>query len=106
MKGWLFLAGAILLEVSGSLSLKAALSAPGWYAVVVTGYVGAFVLLSATLRTGMPLGVAYGIWAAAGVALTAVLGRILFKEALTWLMGFGIILIIGGVLLVEMGAAH
>lgn len=50
---------------------------------MVTGYVGAFVLLSATLRTGMALGVAYGIWAAAGVALTAVLGRILFKEALT-----------------------
>lgn len=54
----------------------------------------------------MALGVAYGIWAAAGVALTAILSRILFKEPLTWVMGLGIILIAGGVLLIELGAAH
>ena len=60
----------------------------------------------ATLAEGVPLGVAYGIWAAAGVAIMAVLSKILFKEPLTWLMGFGIILIVGGVLLIELGAAH
>jgi small multidrug resistance pump len=54
----------------------------------------------------MPLGVAYGIWAAAGVALTAIAGRLLFQERLTWVMSLGIVLIIGGVLLVEVGAAH
>jgi small multidrug resistance pump len=54
----------------------------------------------------MPLGVAYGIWAAAGVALTAVIGRLLFKEPFTWLMGLGILLIVGGVLCIELGAAH
>ncbi|MBG6181962.1 multidrug transporter EmrE-like cation transporter [Arthrobacter sp. CAN_A1] len=54
----------------------------------------------------VPLGVAYGIWAAAGVALTAIIGKVLFKEPFTWLMGLGIILIIGGVMLIELGAAH
>ncbi len=103
MRGWLFLGCAIVLEVAGSLSLKGALSAPGWYAVVVTGYVGAFVLLWATLRTGMPLGVAYGIWGAAGVALTAVMSFFLFAEPVTPLMALGILAIMAGVLCVELG---
>ncbi|WP_031470324.1 DMT family transporter [Sciscionella sediminilitoris] len=104
MKNWLFLAGAILCEVAGSLSLKAALHHPGWYAVVAVGYVTAFVFMGALLRGGMALGVAYGIWGAMGVALTAVFGAILFGEVLNVLMFAGMALIIGGVLLVEFGA--
>lgn len=103
MKGWFFLGCAIVLEVAGSLSLKGALTAPGLYGVVVPGYAGAFVLLAATLRTGMPLGVAYGIWGAAGVALTAVLSSFLFAEPVTPLMGAGILAIMAGVLCVELG---
>lgn len=104
----MLLAGAILLEVSASLSLKAALMQPGLYAIVVVGYAGSFVCLGAALRAGMPLGVAYGIWGACGVALTALLSTALFGEPFTPLMGIGVGLIIGGVLLVEIGsqAAH
>lgn len=101
---WLFLCTAIVFEVGGTLCLRMSLENKRWYAGVLTGYLVAFTMLARTLAGGMALGVAYGIWAAAGVALTAVLGRILFKEPLTWLMGLGIVLIIGGVLLVEMGA--
>jgi hypothetical protein len=61
---------------------------------------------SLALNEGLGLGVAYGIWAAAGVALTAVASKILFKEPLIPVMMGGIALIIGGVLLVELGAAH
>ncbi len=103
MKQWLFLAGAILTEVSGSLSLKAALDAPALYAIVVVGYVTAFVLLWLALREGMPVGVAYGIWGAIGVALTAVLSTLIFGEALTPVMVMGIGLVIAGVLCVELG---
>ncbi|MFB2580550.1 multidrug efflux SMR transporter [Herbiconiux sp. P15] len=102
--GWLFLVGAILFEVSGTLSLRMATHGKAvWYVPVGIGYVVAFTLLAFALGAGVPLGVAYGIWAAAGVALTAVASRILFKEALTWLMGLGIVLIVGGVLLIELG---
>ena len=66
---WLFLAGAVLLEVTATLSIKAALGQPALYAVVVLGYAGAFMCLTLVLRRGMPLGVAYGIWTAAGVLL-------------------------------------
>ncbi len=104
LRGWLFLAGAISAEVMGSLSLKGALDQPALYALVAVGYVGAFVLLSFVLRTGMALGVAYGVWGAAGVALTAVLSLAIFGEPITLLMGVGIAVVIAGVLCVELGA--
>jgi small multidrug resistance pump len=74
-----------------------------WYAVVAVGYVTAFSMLGGALALGLPIGVAYGIWAATGVALTAILGRVLFRDPLTRTMLAGIVLIIGGVLLIELG---
>ena len=73
---------------------------------VALGYLLAFTMLTLTLANGLALGVAYGIWAASGVALTAILSTLIFKERFTWLMGLGIVLIVGGVLLIELGAAH
>lgn len=104
MKSWLLLLGAIVTEVTGSLSLKGALDHPWLYAVVVVGYTGTFVFLSAVLQTGMPLGVAYGIWGALGVASTAALSALFFGEALTGVMLLGMALVIAGVLVVELGS--
>lgn len=103
-RGRWFLALAILLEVTGSLSLKGALDAPALYAVVVAGYAGAFCCLALTLRSGVPLGVAYGVWGASGVALTAILSMVFFSEPLSPLMILGIAVIIVGVLCIELGA--
>ncbi|KRE99111.1 cation transporter [Nocardioides sp. Soil777] len=104
---WVFLAIAIGLEVTGTLALRMATTGRrAWFGVVAVGYLGAFAALTVALSQGLGLGVAYGIWAAAGVALTAVASRVLFEEPLTPLMGIGIGLIAGGVLLVELGAGH
>lgn len=104
---WLFLAGAIVFEVFGTLSLRmVATGRKAWLAGVLVGYLVAFSMLVGTLAEGMGIGVAYGVWAASGVALTAVLSRLLFAEPLTWVMGLGIVLIVGGVLLIEAGATH
>ena len=100
----LLLGAAILSEVSGSLALRAALDHPGWYAWVAIGYSASFVLLALVLRRGMPVGVAYGIWAACGVAITAVAGAFLFDDPLNWTMGAGFAAIIGGVVLIETGS--
>ncbi|MEV6302135.1 SMR family transporter [Actinoplanes sp. NPDC051861] len=106
---WFFLAGAILSESAATLCLRMA-AQPGaskkWFAGVVAGFVGAFGMLTLALRAGLAIGVAYGIWAASGVALTAVASRVLFGEPLTRVMVAGLGLIIAGVLLVELGAAH
>jgi small multidrug resistance pump len=103
----LFLAVAIVAEVGATLSLRMATHGSKlWIIPVVIGYPIAFTMLTLTLAEGVPLGVTYGIWTAAGVALTALAGRVLFKEPFTWLMALGVALIIGGVLLVETGAQH
>jgi len=104
---YLFLLGAIIAEVSATLSLRmAATGVRAYYAAVAGGYLLAFAVLTLALNEGLGLGVAYGIWAASGVALTAVASKALFKEPLTALMMGGIALIIAGVLLVELGALH
>lgn len=102
---WWALAGAILTEVTGTLCLRM-LSVGGrrlWGLGALTGYVAAFSLLSLALHHGMGLGVAYGIWTAVGVALTALASRVLFKESFTALKALGVALIMGGVVLVELG---
>ena len=77
-----------------------------WLLPTVVGYLVAFGALSLTLAGGMPVGVAYGIWAACGVALTAVIARLVFKDPLTWVMGAGIVLIACGVLVIELSSSH
>ena len=101
---WLALGGAIVSEVLATLALRQALNHPGFYIVVGIGYALAFILLSLTLKASMPLGVAYGLWGALGVALTAVLSMLVFGEPITVLVALGIALIMAGVLLVEVGA--
>lgn len=101
---WLLLILAISSEVAATLSLKGSDTVPALYVVVVLGYVASFVFLALVLRRGLGLGVAYGIWAATGVALTAVLSAVLFGEALTTVMILGLACIIAGVVLVETGS--
>lgn len=102
---WVFLVVAILTEVTATLALQAAVKGSRWwYLLVGAGYLAAFAMLSFSLGEGMPLGVAYGIWTAAGVALTAIFGKLIFKQPFTWVMALGVALIMGGVLLIEVGA--
>jgi small multidrug resistance pump len=106
---WWALAGAILIEVVATLSLRASdgFRRKAWIAPVVAGYLGSFYLLWWSLALGMPVGIAYGIWTACGVALVAVVARFLFSEPLNWVMACGIALIVAGVLTIEMaGAVH
>lgn len=100
----MLLAGAIATEVGATLSLRASQDHSAWLVVVVAGYIAAFVLLTAVLRAGMPVGVAYGIWGAVGTAGTAVLAAALFGDPFTWPIVAGIGLIIAGVLLVEIAS--
>ncbi|MGX6449002.1 DMT family transporter [Patulibacter sp. S7RM1-6] len=106
--GYVFLAGAIGSEIAATLSLRASegFSKLPFAVVVVLGYVAAFALLSAALQRGVPLSVGYGIWAAAGVALVALLSVPLFGETITVVQAGGLALVIAGVAAIELGAAH
>jgi small multidrug resistance pump len=107
MTAWAVLGFAILVEVSGTLALRAASTSHwAWYLVTVAAYSAAFWALSIALSEGLSLSVAYGVWAACGVALTAVASHLIFGEAFTVQMGIGIALVAAGVLLVEAGSDH
>jgi small multidrug resistance pump len=104
---WLTLAGGILLEVVSTLGMRASdgFRKKVWIAPVVMGYVASFALISWTLSLGMPVGIAYGVWSACGVALVALLAKVLFGEPLTPMMMGGIALIIAGVLTIELSGS-
>jgi len=104
--GYLFLAGAIVAEVIGTTALRYTTGEGNKvvpYVVVVVGYVAAFYLLSLSLGAGVPLGIAYAIWAAIGVVLVVVISWLLFKETLTLVQIGGVLLVVGGGALLELG---
>jgi small multidrug resistance pump len=106
---WFVLAMAIGVEVFATLGLRASdgFRKKAWIAPVVAGYLASFYLLWLTLALGMPVGIAYGVWTACGVALVAVIARYFFGDPLTLKMLIGIALVIGGVLTIELaGVVH
>ena len=106
--GYLLLAIAICAEVAGTLSLRASegFSKPHYAAVVVIGYAVAFAMLAFALRRDLPLGVAYGIWAAVGVAAVAILSVPMFGESLSKVQVGGVLLVVLGVFALEAGGTH
>ncbi|KUP96080.1 DMT family transporter [Thermobifida cellulosilytica] len=105
---WLLLIGAILTEVTGTLSLRYSegFTRPLPSVVALTCYGAAFYLLSLVLERGMGVGVAYGIWSALGVTLVALVGALFLGDTLTPVQVVGIVLVIAGVAALELGAAH
>lgn len=105
---YLFLTLAITTEVVATISLRASegFTRPGFAVIVVAGYIAAFLFLSMALERGLPLGIAYGIWAAAGVAAVAILSVPIFGETITTLQAGGIALVIAGVTAIELGGTH
>ena len=105
---YLFLSAAICCEIVATLSLRAAdgVSRPAFLGLVFAGYLGALVGLSFALRHGMSISVAYALWSAVGVATVAILSVPLFGETLSAVQAGGVVLIIVGVLVLELGTAH
>ena len=102
---WVWLGAAITAEIGATLSLRASegMRRRIWLIPVVSGYAAAFYFLARALDAGMKLGVAYGIWSALGIALVALLARLIWRDPLTTRMILGIAVIAAGVILVEMG---
>lgn len=102
MQPWIFLALAIVSEVAATSALKASdgFSRLGPSLVVVVGYAAAFYFLSLTLRT-IPVGVAYAVWSGVGVALIALIGWLVFGQALDAPAIIGLLLIVAGVVVLN-----
>ncbi|MDQ1039430.1 small multidrug resistance pump [Streptomyces sp. V3I8] len=105
--GYVLLAGAIAAEVAATTAMKYSDGFSRLWPSVLTalGYVVAFTLLAQTLRT-VSVGTAYAIWAGLGTAAIAAIGVVFLGEGLTATKVAGIALIIGGVVVLNMGGAH
>jgi small multidrug resistance pump len=106
MSHWIYLSIAIVAEVIGTSFLK---GSEGFTkvvpsVVVVVGYVVAFYFLGLTLKT-LPVGVAYAVWAGAGVALIALAGYAFFGQALDAPAVIGMLLIVSGVVVINVFSA-
>lgn len=102
MKHWLFLSIAIFAEVFATSALKASDGFTRlWPSVlVVVGYSIAFYFLALTLRV-LPVGVAYAVWAGLGVVLIALVGWLVYGQALDLPAVVGMILIVSGVIVMN-----
>src|SRR4029450_1878433 len=92
---WFWLAAAIIAASTGASAPRP----PEGFTrlvpsiVVIIGYGVAFVALSQALVRGMPVGVAYGVWAALGVTLVAIIGAAFLGESLTSIQIGGLALV-------------
>jgi small multidrug resistance pump len=98
MTGWLYLFGAIILEVCGTLSMKLS---EGFTRIlpsvmIFVFYVASLFMLTLAIKR-IDVSTAYAVWAGLGTTLIAVAGFICFKEPVTVLKVLSIALIIIGV---------
>ena len=98
MESWLYLAGAIFLEVAGTTCMKLS---EGFAKLVPSILIFVFYALSFTALTialkTIDVSVVYAIWSGIGTALIATIGILYFKEPITILKFTSIGLIIIGV---------
>ncbi len=107
MIGWVFLALAIAFEVAAATCMKLSDGLTRvWPAVLMAVfYILCFLAMIRSLEH-LQIGVVYAIWAGLGTAAVAVIGVVLFEDTMPWVKILGIMFIIAGVALVNMGGTH
>ncbi|EKF9793145.1 DMT family transporter [Vibrio cholerae] len=95
---WLILFLAGICEIAWAIGLKYSegFSKPLASVATLSALVISFVLLGIALRT-LPLGVAYGIWVGIGAVGIAVMGILLFGEAVSLFKLMSLALIVIGI---------
>jgi small multidrug resistance pump len=103
MSAYLFLSGAIIFEVIGTLLLPATqkFSKILPSVILAVSYILSFYFLTFAIKK-IPLSIVYASWAGIGVLLIAILGYFFYKQTLSWQAIFGLVLIVTGVILVNL----
>ena len=102
----MLLSAAIATEVASTLALRGSegFSRLAPSIITIVGYIASFILLALVLKS-LPVGIVYAIWSAIGIALVAVLGKLIFDDPVPPLAIAGMVLIVGGVVLVSASGA-
>lgn len=100
---YLFLAIAILSEVTATSTLKATNGFTRLWPTIVVGvcYLNSFYFLTLALRH-ISVGIVYALWSGFGIILVTLAGRLFYKQILDLPSIAGISLIIAGVLIINL----
>ena len=98
---------AIAIEVVATTALKASdgMSKLVPSVIVIVGYIVSFYMVAVILKR-MDLGVVYATWSALGTAAVAIIGVVIYDDALTIWRAAGLILIIAGVMMLNLSGGH
>ena len=102
IKTYLFLAGAIICEVCGTMLLPVTQNftkiTPTVFLAIF--YLSAFYLLTFVVNK-LPIAIVYATWSGLGIFTIALLGYVFLKQTLAWQAILGLFLIVIGVVLVN-----
>ena len=106
MLHWFCLAGAIVLEIAGTVSMKMSQgftrTLPS--VLIFVFYAASFALMTVAVKK-IDMSVSYAIWSGVGTATIALIGVYWFRESLTLMQVASIVLIVTGVIGLRAGAA-
>ena len=102
VKTYMFLVGAILCEVAGTMLLPVSQNFTKLVPTLALSvfYLTAFYLLTFVVNK-LPIAIVYATWSGLGIFTIAILGYVLFKQTLAWQAIMGLFLIVIGVILVN-----
>ena len=104
---YVFLLFAIAAEVVATSLLKSTAGFTRLWPTLAClgGYTLAFIALSQAVRH-IPVGIAYAMWAGLGTAAVVAIGAVFLGEALSVTKVVGLVLVVGGVVVLNLGGAH
>ena len=104
---WALLVTAIAVEVAATAALPRThgFRDPMWTALVLGGYAGSIWLLAVVIRH-IPVSVTDAVWSGLGTAGIALVGVLLLGEGWGVLKAVALLMIIGGVLILNLQGAH
>lgn len=110
-KAWLYLLGAVVLEVGGTTVMKAS-QAPDWLLgpnmglAVMFLFIGlSYYCLSLSVR-GLPVGVAFAFWEGLGLTLITLVSVLALGETMNLTRFLALIAVLAGAMLVNHGTEH
>ncbi len=105
MLHWFCLAGAIALEIAGTISMKLSegftRTLPS--VLIFVFYAASFSLMTVAVKK-IDVSVSYAIWSGVGTTAIALIGVYWFRESLTTMQIASIVLIVTGVIGLRVGA--
>ena len=104
LSAWLLVAASVIAEVVGTVALK---YSDGFSKLLPSGaaatcYALAIWLMAVAMRQ-LDMGITYAVWAASGMAATALVGIAFFGEQVGTVKALGLVCVVGGVVMLNLG---